>query len=68
MDRFSTFAECAAVAFNLATHKISVAAKTTTKAGCCFLHLPALQPNPDAIETAFSRLKAHLRKVRSNIQ
>lgn len=48
---------------NLAPHK-SVAAENALKArGCWFLFLPAYSPDLNPIEMAFSKLKAHLRRI-----
>ena len=44
---------------NLATHKNAAAAK----AGCWFLFLPPYSPDLNPIEMAFSKLKAHLRRI-----
>jgi transposase len=33
------------------------------KAGCWFLFLPPYSPDPNQIEQAFSKLKAHLRRI-----
>ena len=48
---------------NLATHKNAQAAKAMRKAGCWFLFLPPYSPDLNPIEMAFSKLKAHLRRV-----
>lgn len=48
---------------NLATHK-NVAATAALRAHeCWFLYLPPYSPDLNPIEQAFSKLKAHLRKV-----
>ncbi len=48
---------------NLATHKNVEAADALRQAGCWFLYLPPYSPDLNPIEQAFSKLKAHLRKV-----
>jgi transposase len=48
---------------NLATHKNAVAAKAMHDAGCWFLFLPPYSPDLNPIEMAFSKLKAHLRRI-----
>ncbi len=48
---------------NLATHKNAAAAQTMRDAGCWFLFLPRYSPNLNPIEMAFSKLKAHLRRI-----
>ena len=48
---------------NLATHKNAAAAKAIRKAGCWFLFLPPYSPDLNPIEMAFSKLKAHLRRI-----
>ena len=48
---------------NLATHKNAQAAKAMRKAGCWFLFLPPYSPDLNPIEMAFSKLKAHLRRI-----
>jgi transposase len=48
---------------NLATHKNAEAAKAMTDAGCWFLFLPPYSPDLNPIEMAFSKLKAHLRRI-----
>lgn len=48
---------------NLATHKNVAAAKAMRKAGCCFLFLAPYSPDLNPIEMAFSKLKAHLRRI-----
>ena len=48
---------------NLATHKNAVAAKAMRDAGCWFLFLPPYSPDLNPIEMAFSKLKAHLRRI-----
>lgn len=48
---------------NLATHRNAGAAKAIKQAGCWFLYLPPYSPDLNPIEQAFSKLKAHLRKV-----
>lgn len=48
---------------NLATHKNAEAAKAMRDAGCWFLFLPPYSPDLNPIEMAFSKLKAHLRRI-----
>ena len=48
---------------NLATHKSDKAARLLKAHGCWFLFLPAYSPNLNPIEMAFSKLKAHLRRI-----
>jgi transposase len=48
---------------NLATHKNAVAAKAMGDADCWFLFLPPYSPDLNPIEMAFSKLKAHLRRI-----
>ena len=48
---------------NLATHKNATAAKVMRDAGCWFLFLPPYSPDLNPIEMAFSKLKAHLRRI-----
>ena len=48
---------------NLTTHGNVEAAKAIKQAGCWFLYLPPYSPDLNPIEQAFSKLKAHLRKV-----
>ncbi|WP_425412288.1 IS630 family transposase [Neptunicoccus sediminis] len=48
---------------NLATHKNAAAAKVMRDAGCWFLFLPPYSPDLNPIEMAFSKLKAHLRRI-----
>ena len=48
---------------NLATHKTVAAAKAMREAGCRFLFLPPYSPDLNPIEMAFSKLKAHLRRI-----
>ena len=48
---------------NLATHKNAAAAKAMHEAGCWFLFLPSYSPDLNPIEMAFSKLKAHLRRI-----
>jgi transposase len=48
---------------NLSTHKVTPAAKALRCAGCWFLFLPAYSPDLNPIETAFAKLKAHLRRI-----
>ena len=48
---------------NLATHKNAEAEKSMRRAGCWFLFLPPYSPDLNPIEMAFSKLKAHLRRI-----
>ncbi len=48
---------------NLSTHKSQRAAEALRKSGCWFLFLPAYSPDLNPIEMAFSKLKAHLRRI-----
>ncbi len=48
---------------NLATHKNTEAARAMRNAGCWFLFLPPYSPDLNPIEMAFSKLKAHLRRI-----
>ena len=48
---------------NLATHKSEAAARMLKSHGCWFLALPACSPDLNPIEMAFSKLKAHLRRI-----
>ena len=48
---------------NLATHKSDHAAQMLKAHGCWFLFLPAYSPDLNPIEMAFSKLKAHLRRI-----
>jgi transposase len=48
---------------NLARHKNTEAEKAMRKAGCWFLFLPPYGPDLNPIEMAFSKLKAHLRRI-----
>jgi transposase len=48
---------------NLATRKNAEAEKAMHKAGCWFLFLPPYSPDLNPIEMAFSKLKAHLRRI-----
>jgi transposase len=48
---------------NLATHKNAEAEKAMRKAGYWFLFLPPYNPDLNPIEMAFSKLKAHLRRI-----
>lgn len=48
---------------NLATHRNVAAAHALRQAGCWFLYLPPYSPDLNPIEQAFSKLKAHLRKI-----
>ena len=48
---------------NLATHRKKEAAKVLREHGCWFLCLPPYSPDLNSIEMAFSKLKAHLRRI-----
>ena len=48
---------------NLATHYNKAAAAALREAGCWFLYLPPYSPDLNPIEMAFSKLKAHLRRI-----
>ncbi len=48
---------------NLATHRNKEAAQALRDNGCWFLHLPPYSPDLNPIEQAFSKLKAHLRRI-----
>lgn len=48
---------------NLATHRNKEAARALRAHGCWFLYLPPYSPDLNPIEQAFSKLKAHLRRI-----
>ena len=48
---------------NLATHNSDTAIRRLKAHGCRFLFLPARSPDLNPIEMAFSKLKAHLRRI-----
>ncbi len=48
---------------NLATHRNKEAAKALREHGCWFLYLPPYSPDLNPSEQAFSKLKAHLRRI-----
>ena len=48
---------------NLATHRNKEAAKALREHGFWFLFLPPYSPDLNPIEMAFSKLKAHLRRI-----
>lgn len=48
---------------NLATHKNKEAEAALREHGCWFLFLPPYSPDLNPIEMAFSKLKAHLRRI-----
>ena len=48
---------------NLSSHKSARAAEALRQVGCWFLFLPAYSPDLNPPEMAFSKLKAHLRRV-----
>lgn len=53
----------AVVLDNLSTHKSPRAAATLKENGCWFLFLPPYSPDLNPIEQAYSKLKAHLRRI-----
>lgn len=48
---------------NLSTHRSPRVAETLKAQGCWLLPLPAYSPDLNPIEMAFSKLKAHLRRI-----
>ncbi|NKB29089.1 MAG: hypothetical protein GKR99_16670 [Rhodobacteraceae bacterium] len=48
---------------NLATHRNKEATQALRNHGCWFLYLPPYSPDLNPIEQAFSKLKAHLRRI-----
>lgn len=48
---------------NLSTHKSPRAAEALRAVGCWFLFPPPYSPDLNPIEMAFSKLKAHLRRI-----
>ena len=48
---------------NLSTHKNAKAAAALRACGCWFLYLPPYSPDLNPIKMAFSKLKAHLRRI-----
>ena len=48
---------------NLSTHRSPRAAKALQTQGCWFLFLPPYSPDLNPVEMAFSKLKAHLRRI-----
>lgn len=48
---------------NLATHRNKEAAQAMRGHGCWFLYLPPYSPDLNPIEQAYSKLKAHLRRI-----
>lgn len=48
---------------NLSTHRSPRAAQALKRQGCWFLFLPPYSPDLNPIEMAFSKLKAHLRRI-----
>lgn len=48
---------------NLSSRKSTQAAECLKRAGCWLLFLPAYRPDLNPIEMAFSKLKAHLRRI-----
>ena len=48
---------------NLSTHKSPEAERILRERGCWFLFLPPYSPDLNPIEMAFSKLKAHLRRI-----
>ena len=53
----------AVVLDNLATHRYKEAVALLRAHGCWFLFLPPYSPDLNPIEMAFSKLKAHLRRI-----
>ena len=53
----------AVVLDNLATHRNKEAEAALRAHGCWFLYLPPYSPDLNPIEMAFSKLKAHLRRI-----
>lgn len=53
----------AVVLDNLATHRNKEATDALKAHGCWFLYLPPYSPDLNSIELAFSKLKAHLRRI-----
>jgi transposase len=50
---------------NLNVHKSPRAAQALKRRGAWFLFLPKYSPDPNPIEMAFAKLKAHLRKAKA---
>ncbi len=48
---------------NLATHRNKEATQALRDHGCWYLYLPPYSPDLNPIEQAYSKLKAHLRRV-----
>ena len=48
---------------NLGVHRNAAAADALRQRGCWFLYLPPYSPDLNPIEQAFSKLKAHLRRI-----
>lgn len=48
---------------NLSTHRSPQAARALREQQCWFLFLPPYSPDLNPIEQAFSKLKAHLRRI-----
>ena len=48
---------------NLATHHNKDAAQALKEVGCWILYLPLYSPDLNPIDMAFSKLKAHLRRI-----
>lgn len=48
---------------NLTTHRNKDAAQALSDHGCWFLYLPPYSPDLNPIEQAYSKLKAHLRRI-----
>ncbi len=48
---------------NLPTHPNKEAAKALRDHGCWFLYLPPYSPDLNPIKQAFSKLKAHMRRI-----
>ena len=54
---------CVVILDNLSVHRSPRAAEILKARGCWFLPLPAYSPDLNPIEMAFSKLKAHLRRI-----
>jgi transposase len=50
---------------NLSSHKSVAAAAALKERGAWFLFLPPYSPDPNPIEMAFAKLKAHLRRIKA---
>ena len=56
------------IADNLSIHKSARAAKALKARGAWFLFLPQYSPDLNPIETAFAKLKAHLRGLKAHLR